>query len=109
LYVPLGSAAAYAAANQWSAFTKIEELTATATNTPTASLLKAYTQNGQLIVTGINQGEILTVYTVQGITIYSQKTDGNQVVVNLPAHGIYILRAGVQIVKVVKLINERKK
>jgi hypothetical protein len=70
-------------------------------STATTSALKAYTQNGQLIVTGIAQGETLTVYTVQGTTINSQKTDGNQVVVNLPAQGIYIVRAGAQSVKVV--------
>jgi hypothetical protein len=101
LYVPKGSLSLYKAAYLWNHFVNIEEFTPTAISTATTSALKAYTQNGQLIVTGILQGETLTVYTVQGTTIYSQKTDGNQVVVNLPAQGIYIVRAGAQSVKVV--------
>jgi len=101
LYVPSGSVSAYQEANQWQDFTHIVGFSATAISTATTSALKAYTQNGQLIVTGIPQGETLTVYTVQGTTICSQKTDGNQVVVNLPAQGIYIVKAGTQSVKVV--------
>ncbi len=101
LYVPKGSLSIYKAAYLWNDFVNIEEFTPTAISTATTFALKAYTQNGQLIVTGIPQGETLTVYTVQGTPIYSQKTDGNQVVVNLPAHGIYIVKAGAQSVKVV--------
>ncbi|MGC9151789.1 MAG: leucine-rich repeat domain-containing protein [Microbacter sp.] len=101
LYVPSNSVTAYANANQWSAFTHIVGFTATAVTTANTPTLKAFSQNGQLIVTGISQGDMLTIYTVQGTTIYSQRADGNQAVVNLPAQGIYIVKAGAQSVKVV--------
>ena len=103
LYVPKGSLSLYKAAYLWNGFVNIAEFTPppTSVTSITTSALKGYTQNGQLIVTGMNQGETLTVYTIQGTTIYSHTTDGNQVVVNLPARGIYIVKAGAQSVRVV--------
>ena len=103
LYVPKGSLSLYKAAYLWNGFVNIAEFTPTPTSVTsiTTSALKGYTQNGQLIVTGMNQGETLTVYTIHGTTIYSHTTDGNQVVVNLPARGIYIVKAGAQSVRVV--------
>jgi len=100
LHVPIGSKTAYQGAIQWQDFTTIEEGLPAAVNNAMASKLKISIQNGHVILTGVTVGELITVYNLQGIAIYNQKADTEEVTVSLPAHGIYVVRVGTESVKV---------
>ena len=101
LHVPVGSKSLYASAFQWKGFTNIVEGFASAVSMATVSNVKVSVQNGKLQVSGALMGETITVYTLQGLTLYSQKADAATVVVSLPVHGMYLVRVGTGNVKVV--------
>jgi hypothetical protein len=67
----------------------------------TASNIKVTIENGTAIISGLTQGEYLAVYNLQGVTIYSQKVTSETVSVNLPGHGVYLVKVGSESVKVV--------
>jgi hypothetical protein len=67
----------------------------------TASNIKVTIENGTAIISGLTQGEYLAVYNLQGVTIYSQKAASEMVSVNLPGHGVYVVKVGNESVKVV--------
>jgi hypothetical protein len=99
LYVPAGSQSLYAAASQWKAFKNIQIVTSVFN--ATASNVKVTIKNGTAIISGLTQGEYLAVYNLQGVTIYSQKVTSETVSVNLPGHGVYLVKVGSESVKVV--------
>jgi len=102
LHVPVGSKSLYASAFQWKGFTNIVEGFTSAVSMATVSNVKVSVQNGKLQVSGALMGETITVYTLQGLTLYSQKADAaTVVVVSLPVHGMYVVRVGTGNVKVV--------
>jgi len=66
------------------------------------STLKAATKDGQLQVSGMEKGDILSVFNLQGKAIYCQKAVGNTTLINLPTNGLFIVHSGSQSIKVVK-------
>lgn len=74
-------------------------------NTPvynaTASNLKIITINDKAEISGLPLDESVTVYNLQGLTIYNQKTTEETISVNLPARGMYIVKVGSQSLKVI--------
>lgn len=70
-------------------------------NAQTASGLKIIVKDGQAVVSGVDAGQTLNVYNIQGYTIYNGKTDGSTLTLPLPAHGMYVVKAGTESVKVV--------
>jgi hypothetical protein len=101
LHVPVGSKSLYASAFQWKGFSNIVEGFTSAVSMATVSNVKVSVQNGQLQVSGTVAGETITVYTLQGITIYKQKASAATVEINLPVQGMYVVRVGAESVKVV--------
>jgi len=101
LHVPIGSKSLYAAAVQWKAFTNIVEGFLTAVNNATAKKVKVSVQNGLLQVSGVLVGETITVYNIQGIALYSQQADAETASINLPAHGVYVVKVGAESIKLV--------
>ena len=101
LHVPVGSKTLYQAADQWKDFTSIVEDIPAAVNNTTAGTLKVNIQNGQAVISGIPVGEAVTVYNQQGTAIYNQPANSGTVAVSLPAHGVYVVRVGLESVKVV--------
>ncbi|MBN1463389.1 MAG: leucine-rich repeat domain-containing protein [Paludibacteraceae bacterium] len=101
LHVPIGSKAAYEAADQWKDFTTIVEDLPTDVNNATNSNFKVGVQNGQAILSGVPTGETITVYTLQGSTIYNQTATYETVRVSLPTHDMYVVKVGSESIKVV--------
>ncbi len=101
LYVPVGSKAAYQAAVQWKDFVNIVEFTPSSVNEIDENLFKVSVSNKQLTVSAITIGETISIYNLQGVSIYNQKATAETVSVKLPTKGAYILKQGVQSMKVV--------
>jgi hypothetical protein len=101
LHVPFNSASAYDAASQWTDFTNIVADIVTSSINTKASNLKVTTNNGKVVISGLPQAETLEVYNLQGIAIYNQKITAETESVNLPTHGVYVVKVGNESVKVV--------
>ncbi len=101
LHVPVGSKDLYAAAIQWKSFVNIVDDAISGVITPSVSGVKVSVQNGQLQISGATVGETITVYSLQGATLYSQKADTETVVISLPVQGAYMVKVGAESVKVV--------
>ncbi|HEY5570800.1 MAG TPA: T9SS type A sorting domain-containing protein, partial [Bacteroidales bacterium] len=101
LHVPVGTKDLYAAAIQWKAFVNIVDDAISGVITPSVSGVKVSVQNGQLQISGATVGETITVYSLQGATLYSQKADTETVVISLPVQGAYMVKVGAESVKVV--------
>ncbi|MCL1943832.1 MAG: hypothetical protein FWF54_09840 [Candidatus Azobacteroides sp.] len=69
-------------------------------NTPQATGLEAYVQNGTLHVSGLVAGEMWNVYNISGICIHRDIAKGDKTEVSLPVRGIYIVKSGNRTVKV---------
>lgn len=104
LHVPLGSKTNYANTMVWMDFNYnnhiVEDLPNALGNTSIIKF-KIITQNGQAILTDIPLGETITIYNLQGIPIYNQQATSETVTVNLPAHGVYVVKVGGESVKVI--------
>ena len=101
LHVPVGSKSLYAAAVQWKAFTNIVEGFSTAVNNATVNKVKVSVQNGKLHISGAVVGETIAVYNIQGIALYSHQADAETASINLPAHGVYVVKVSAQSIKLV--------
>jgi hypothetical protein len=76
---------------------------ATGVNTPACgSKLNAYLKDGQLQVSGLEIGENITVYNLQGVRVYNQKATSNYTNILLPDNGLYILSNGKQTIKIIR-------
>jgi len=53
------------------------------------------------IISGLTIGESATIYNLQGTVIYNQVANAESMAVSLPAHGVYVVRVGLESVKVV--------
>lgn len=101
LHVPVGYKNRYAIYGGWSDFLNIIDDLPTDVHNATSSNFKVGVQNGQAILTNIPTGETITIYTLQGTPIYNQQATTETVTVNLPAHGVYVVKVGEESVKVV--------
>lgn len=100
LYVPIGSKAAYHAADQWKDFSNIIEST-TSTEFINDRLININVVNGQLRLAGMLIGENLSVYDIQGRIIYNKKTNTETIEIRLPNRGVYVIRIGSRSLKVI--------
>lgn len=94
LHVPVGTKSLYENAVQWKDFLNIVEDLPNAVNNASANTFKVRAQNGQIVISGVQDGDNIAVYNMQGITIYNQEANGDMVMVNLPARGVYVVRVG---------------
>jgi len=100
LHVPAGSGSLYAAAAQWKDFTHILEDLPSAVNSVGITTVTIRTVNEQLIISGLAGGEPLAVYTLQGVQLYRGIASSSSFSLALPTHGIYVVKAGAESVKV---------
>ena len=68
--------------------------------TPEKNTVNIYSYNQNLIVNGLQKGEMLEVYTITGSLFLKQKTTESQVNLQLPK-GLYIVKAGITARKVI--------
>lgn len=100
LHVLSGTETAYAAALGWKDFTIVPDATNGVFDVK-SSAVKANVQNGEVKITGVQDGENIAVYNIRGVAVYNGKTSGQSVSVVLPQRGVYIARVGVQSLKLV--------
>ncbi|MDR1337226.1 MAG: hypothetical protein LBK22_10405, partial [Tannerella sp.] len=67
---------------------------------PQTKPLKAWAQNGGLHVSGLTAGKPWSVYSVSGALIYRSTAGSDEADVPLPVRGAYIVKSGVQVIKV---------
>ena len=99
LHVPVGSKSLYAVADQWEEFFHILD-ESTVVHTTTISGQKAYMHNGMLELSGLQQGETIRVYSMQGIQVFSAKVNANKQCLQLPIKGVYIVSLGNENIKI---------
>jgi len=59
-----------------------------------SSMLKAWTQNGVLHVSGLMPGESWGVYSLTGVCVYTGIATGGEATLALPGRGVYVLKTG---------------
>jgi hypothetical protein len=67
---------------------------------PQTKPLKAWAQNGGLHVSGLTVSKTWSVYSVSGMLVYRSTATGDEADVPLPDRGVYIVKSGVQVIKV---------
>ena len=98
LYVPKGTIEKYKAVTPWKDFVNIEEMGKSSINEINSSDdIKITTYRGIISVNGLDDNETVLVYNIAGQNVY---TGANGIIKNLPS-GLYIVKAGIKIVKVV--------
>jgi hypothetical protein len=100
LHVPVGSRALYAAAFQWKGFSNIVEGYASGFSSTNASKLKINIHNQQINVSGYSIGEFISLYDMQGKTIYHQKANSLSTTIMLNKNGVFMVKVGAEQVKV---------
>lgn len=91
LYVPVGSKSVYMDADQWENFTNIIEATSTAMNNNLSKPITATIENNRLTLSNLQSGTLAVVYNMQGVVILEQNVIGNNLSIELPKRGIYIV------------------
>ena len=96
LYVPAGTAESYRAAEVWRDFGKIVEMEESQVE-PVARQQVAVAAHGTIIsITGVEQPTVVEVYDLAGREVYR----GSNTTIDVAAHGVYIVRAGMKTFKV---------
>ena len=104
LYVPLGSLASYQAADQWKEFFFMEEGTESSGVTHIlADDLQIDAENGEIHLSGIDEGTNIAIYSVSGQKVGSMKANGNQasLATNFKKGEVAIIKIGEKSIKVV--------
>ena len=63
--------------------------------------LRAWVQNGVLHVSGLTMGESWTIYNLNGQLIYTGIADGNEAKIPLQERGVYIIQSGGTAIKTI--------
>ena len=100
LHVPMGSKLLYQAAIQWKDFTNIVEIPS-AVPTLSDTKIKIYTSGLSLIVDGISEGEIVTIYKANGKQIQTIKSTGERLNLPVDRDGVYLVKIGKNTFKVI--------
>ena len=100
LHVPAGKKALYAAADVWKNF-MIDESTSSISATA-ADAITVYATASGITVANAPAGETITVYSLSGMQIATARTEGSETNVAVSARGIYIVKVGDVVRKVVK-------
>ncbi|MDD2525090.1 MAG: leucine-rich repeat domain-containing protein [Bacteroidales bacterium] len=100
LYVPIGSKAAYAAANEWKDFENIEEIDFASVPTNEETPFMISTDDDGMTITGVETGATITVYTITGTKLLTLPATGDKQRITLSSGEIYIVKVGYQTMKV---------
>jgi hypothetical protein len=100
LYVPIGSKAAYAAAEGWKEFQYIEEIDFASVPTNEETPFMINTDGDGITITGVETGATITVYTITGTKLLTLPAIGDKQRIALSSGGIYFVKVGNQTMKV---------
>lgn len=100
LYVPADSKVLYQEAEQWKDFLFIEEMEPTNVTDFVENNFVLSIQNKEIILNGVVPGEQVSVFNLQGQTIYKKNTGSSNIAISIPMSGVYIVQVGVKRVKV---------
>ncbi len=101
LYVPIGSKAAYAAADEWKDFENIEEIDMTSVPESEEATLMISTDVDGITITGAEPGASITVYTATGTKLLTLPVTGDEQRIALPGGGLYFVKVGSKTMKVI--------
>ena len=101
LYVPVGCKAAYEVADYWENFNNIIEVTLDAPVTLNDNDAIVATIGDNIVVKNATVGSVVRVYTADGAMIATGVATDGDIVVEVPAKGIYVVTVGKQTVKVI--------
>ena len=100
LHVPIGTTAAYQAANVWKEFGTFDEYDPAGNNQIEAPTLKAYFSNDLLYITGLQPGALLSIYSITGQLVYKGFVLTNSEQIPFHARGIYVVETQGRTVKI---------
>lgn len=101
LYVPKGTKSLYEVADQWKDFTNIIEEDVTSKIEPVlTSELCISVLNSRLFLSSVVIGQSIQVLTLDGRYIYNEIASSNSFTITIPNSGIYILRVGSKVTKI---------
>ena len=72
---------------------------------PKAGTLKARVQNGTLHLSGLTAGKTWSVYNASGALVHSGIASGTEATLRLNASGLYFVRSGAQVGKVLSVVK----
>ena len=99
LYVPAGYAYTYRKAAGWSNFANILEQD-TGIDESDANLIQVYAAEGAVAVKGVAEGMLVSVYDVLGSLVTQGFAEGEEMRLDVPQKGVYLVRVGGQCLKV---------
>ncbi len=100
LSVPVGAKAAYEADEEWAKFNEIVEDASLSVESTYTESLKVSVQNNIIKIYNIEEGATINIYNVQGALVATQVATDNYAEISLPVSGIYIIKSGKSIAKV---------
>ena len=99
LHVPKNTKALYMDANEWKDFLNTNELT-TGLNT-IYDKVKVYSTNSEIIVDGTFEGEVVSLYTVNGKEIQTMISKGEKINLTVDRNSVYLVKTGKKTFKVI--------
>lgn len=100
LSVPVGAKAAYEADEEWAKFNEIVEDVSLSVESAYAESLKVSAQNNIIKIYNIENGATINIYNMQGALVFTQIATDNHAEISLPVSGMYIIKCGKSIAKV---------
>lgn len=103
VYVPAASVSAYKNASGWSDsfYSKIIAIPVSSTPVITDSKVKVYTSNSVINVEGTTNGEVLSIFSLNGKLIKSIKSTGNKIIIQDLSDNIYLVKTTNKTFKVI--------
>ena len=101
LYVSAGCKSAYQSANYWKNFNNIIEVTLDNPITLNDNNVTVASIGNYIVVKNAKLGSVVNIYAVDGAMIASEVATDGDIVVEVPAKGIYVVTVGKQAVKVI--------
>ena len=99
LYIPTGSKTAYQNALVWKDFANIVEEN-TVIQTVSASDLGIKIVSDKAILSKLSMGEMVEVFTYDGMKMFSGKATGTYLEIQLPTNKIYLIKVGAKCTKI---------
>ena len=100
LYVPVGCKAIYQQANEWKDFSNIVEVTTALSNIHNSSI-KIIPNGSEIRIDGTLDGEIINIYTLNGVKVRSVKSNDNSTNISLERNKLYFIETSTKTLKVV--------
>lgn len=99
IYVPQGSYNAYRNAENWKEFSYIKEVTSTNIEDISIDLRIVSDNNNNITISGPIENKIIALYSITGTMITTRRATSNEITINAPNRGVYIIKVGNKAVK----------